>query len=357
MIFNQTGRLEKYEFTVDSRPLETVNSFCYLGFDVKCSGTVKHAMNILNDKAKKALRPLMTAIMRFQIPAKTSIRLFHTYISPILLYNTENWSVLSDKKIRDFNDTSLYNDTTNSKIDLTHRKLLKFILGVSKSCPNLAVYGETGELPLSLKGHRLTLNFWHRVTNLPDSTLVKKALLENIKLRTNWIMTIEKLINHFKLSDAIGNHNSFKRKARNKIETMYRDHWKNEISIPDQTRLEFYRSVKNKFEFENYLNLEDFEKRKTIAKLRCSNHSLEIEKGRHLRIERSGRLCKQCNRGNVETETHFLLECDKYQILRRKYNLTELTTVTQFMDIPMDTLGEYLCDAFSVREKGYPNPG
>ena len=55
-----------------------------------------------------------------------------------------------------------------------------------------------------LKDIDLTLNFWHRVTNLPDTALVKKAMLENIKLRTNWIMTIEKLINRFHLAEAIG---------------------------------------------------------------------------------------------------------------------------------------------------------
>ena len=129
--------------------MENVSSFCYLGFDVKSSGTVKHAMNILNDKAKKALRPLLTAIVRFKIPVETSIRIFHTYISPILLYNVENWSVLTDKKIQGFNNSSVFMETLTSKVDLVHRKLLKFALGVSKSCPNLAVYGETGETPLS----------------------------------------------------------------------------------------------------------------------------------------------------------------------------------------------------------------
>ena len=74
-------------------------------------------------------------------------------------------------------------ETSTSKVDLVHRKLLKFALGVSKSCPNLAVYGEIGETPLSFKGYRLTLNFWHRVTNLPETALVKKAMLENIKLK------------------------------------------------------------------------------------------------------------------------------------------------------------------------------
>ena len=98
MVFNQSGRLEKHIFTINKDPMENVSSFCYLGFDVKSSGTVKHDMNILNDKAKKALRPLLTAIVRFKIPVEISIKLFHTYISLILLYNVENWSVLTDKK-------------------------------------------------------------------------------------------------------------------------------------------------------------------------------------------------------------------------------------------------------------------
>ena len=155
--------------------LESVNSFFYLGFDVKPSGTVKHAMNTLNDKAKKALRPLMCAITRFNIPPRTAIRLFHTFISPIILYNVENWGTLSSKKITNFTDTLLFDDTNESKTDTIHRKLLKFTLGVSRSCPNLAIYGETGETPLSLKGYRLMLCYWKRVTSLPDESLVKKS--------------------------------------------------------------------------------------------------------------------------------------------------------------------------------------
>ena len=143
------------------------------------------------------------------------------------------------------------------------------------------------------KGYRLTLNFWHRVTNLPDTALVKKAMLENIKLRTNWIMTIEKLINRFHLAEAIGSHESFKKITRCKVNETYREFWKYELENVDLGRLQFYREVKNNNNIEKYLKLEDFEHRKIIAKLRCSDHTLEIEKGRHRKMERSERLCKQ----------------------------------------------------------------
>ena len=353
MIFNHTGRFENKQFTIDKEPIENVNSFCYLGFEVKSSGTVKHAMNILNDKAKKALRPVMTAIARFKIPVETSIRIFHTYISPILLYNVENWATLTDKNVQGFDNNSVFVATSNSKIDLVHRKFLKFILGVSKSCPNLSVYGETGETPLSLKGYRLTLNFWHRVTNLPDSVLVKKALLENINLRTNWIMTVEKLINRFDLADKIGNNESFKKATRCNIDETYQEFWKTELETHAAGRLEFYREVKNDFYFEKYLKLQHFEHRKIITKLRCSDHSLEIEKGRHRKIDRQERLCKQCNVGAIETETHFLLDCNKYDILKLKHNVVYLSTIQQFMNyMDQNKLGAYLIEAFSFRDLG-----
>ena len=78
------------------KSVKAVKSFCYLGFEVVPSGIVTHAQKVLNDKAKKALHPLLGAIAKFDLPSKLAIRLFHTYISPILLYGVENWSILSD---------------------------------------------------------------------------------------------------------------------------------------------------------------------------------------------------------------------------------------------------------------------
>ena len=62
MIFNTPGKFFKEYFTLNGNTLDPVQSFCYLGFDVKCSGIVTHVRNILNDKGNKALKPLLTAI-------------------------------------------------------------------------------------------------------------------------------------------------------------------------------------------------------------------------------------------------------------------------------------------------------
>ena len=351
MVFNQAGRVINNPFNLNNETLEQVQSFCYLGVDIKCSGTVKHPMNILCDKANKALRPLLCAIARFKIPAKTSIRLFHTFISPILLYNAENWAILSDKGIKNFDNNTILDDTCGSKIDVVHRKLLKFILGVSKSSPSIAIYGDTGEVPVSLKSYRLALNFWHRVSSLPDTYLVKKALLENIELRTNWIITIEKLINRFNLADKIGNHKKFKKITKNEIDKTYLNYWKTELTRGDIPRLAFYREIKEDFKIENYLHIANFENRRAIAKIRCSSHSLEIEKGRHKNIPRTERICKLCDKGEIESEQHFLLKCDKYDTLKNKYEIHEYTSVLELLNnVEQDTFGKYLIEAVALRE-------
>ena len=82
MIFNLGGRLIDKKFYINGEPLEPVKSFCYLGFEVVPSGVVTHAKEVLNDKAKKALHPLLGAIAKFNLPVKLAIRLFHTYIYP-----------------------------------------------------------------------------------------------------------------------------------------------------------------------------------------------------------------------------------------------------------------------------------
>ena len=82
MIFNLTGKLIKKYFTISGKPLDPVHTFCYLGFDFKASGSVKYASYVLHDKANKAMRSLFLAVAKFNIPVKTSVRLFHTLYIP-----------------------------------------------------------------------------------------------------------------------------------------------------------------------------------------------------------------------------------------------------------------------------------
>ena len=97
-----------------------------------------------------------------------------------------------------------------------------------------------------------------------------------------------------------------------------------------------------------YLNINSFEKRKSITKLRCSDHALAIEKGRHNKLPRETRTCKVCINGSVENEEHFLFDCKFYNDIRVITNFSS-TPDTLFEIDTLELLGDYIMHALDKR--------
>ena len=153
------------------------------------------------------------------------------------------------------------------------------------------------------------LNYWNRLTNLPDKSLAKKALIENVNLRTNWILTIENLVRTFNLIESSSINEQFKKASKENIPKYYKTFWKSKLADPNLTRLQVYKIIKRELIPAKYLDLPQFQMRKIISKIRCSDHPLEIGKGRHLNIPRAERTCKTCTAGIIEHEEDFLIKC------------------------------------------------
>jgi hypothetical protein len=56
-----------------------------------------------------------------------------------------------------------------------------------------------------------------------------------------------------------------------------------------------------------------------ICKYRIHAHSLKIENGRYLNIDRQERICDFCNDSCIEDEFHFTLKCKTYDDMGKKY--------------------------------------
>ena len=116
------------------------------------------------------------------------------------------------------------------------------------------------------------------------------------------------------------------------------------------SRTQFYDKIKTKFSFENYLEIPNFFQRQAIAKLRCSDHKLEIEKGRHNKVPKEERLCRVCDSGEIETEEHFLIKCKFYDILKLRYQFVQCENMEILLDTNPQKFGRYLIDAFEERK-------
>ena len=77
----------------------------------------------------------------------------------------------------------------------------------------------------------------------------------------------------------------------------------------ENSKLRTYKLIKDTIGRESYLDdIRNVHDRISLTKLRLSNHSLMIEKGRHLKMDKNLRFCPFCPSA-VEDEIHFLLKC------------------------------------------------
>ena len=128
--------------------------------------------------------------------------------------------------------------------------------------------------------------------------------------------------------------------------------WKNKVINEDISRLKLYKTLNSDFTPPKHLGL-PYKLRKVISQVRCSNHPLAIEKGRHKNpiIPREERICTLCSNRAVENEEHFLLHCPTYAILRESHHMN-FENVPDMMNMDdQHALSKYLLSAFEFRQR------
>ena len=154
----------------------------------------------------------------------------------------------------------------------------------------------------------------------------------------NWINTIRFLLNYCNLNRIWENPASISTKALgNKVKHCLQKHYVEYferkikdpasafLKIPNKTqntagnKLRTHSLIKRNYAMETYsLCVTKGEKLQHMSKLRCSNHSLGIEVGRHKKSQINERLCPKCN-NEIEDEIHFISSCPLFDTVRKKF--------------------------------------
>ena len=185
----------------------------------------------------------------------------------------------------------------------------------------MAVLGEAACLPLAWNGYLSMLKYWDRIRRMDNLTLVNKAYHDNLEMNTNWCQTIQILNASQGLNKKTYTALQFPNEAKKTMTKNFVHYWKTRISDQNiEKKLSLYSRIKPVFCRSQYLDILPYELRKTITRFVSSNHELNIEKGRHIGLERPERICKVCDDLEaVEDERHFLCVCPKYKDLRQTY--------------------------------------
>ena len=215
----------------------------------------------------------------------------------------------------------------------------KHLLGVQKQTSTSGVLLELGEVPITIFSKKLCIKNNLRIaqTNKANNLLlisVKHSDENNYK----WSSSTKNYL------DSIGIGNIYTGDIHNKAFERMKDIFHQDAFADisrDNSKLRTYASLKTSIGLEKYISAGmAIEERVSISKIRLSNHTLMIEKGRHLGIEKTQRFCPFCP-NQVETEQHFILQCKTFEVLREQL-FENLTTILNYPIMTQDDSFKFL---------------
>ena len=129
------------------------------------------------------------------------------------------------------------------------------------------------------------------------------------------------------------------------------------------SKLRTYALLKKQPGIEKYLlEIDNPQTRQACTKLRLSNHTLNIETGRHKNIPKDSRFCHFCPT-SIESEIHFILDCRAFkthrkemlqQIMKLQPSFTHYTQTEKFQCILSEEniqfTSKFVHDWFEIRK-------
>ena len=312
MVFRKRGALRVNEqWTYGNTQLEIVKSFNYLGVVFDSNGLFNHNVQLLVGKALKAMGTLLYNTREFEFTPKTMLHLFDSFVVSILNYAAEIWG-----------------HTKCKEIERVHLKYCKRILNVKLSTSNAGVYGELGRFPLFIGRFVKIIKFWFKIIHSKNcivSKIYSLLLCDVCGGKSNWVSAVKDIL----YSNGFGcvweapyntNAKAFVPIFKQRLIDTFIQKWRSDLE--ENGVLLVYKHMKFEFKYENYLSIiRNKHYRQLITKFRICAHKLRIESGRYgqQRIDRGDRLCEICAVRDIEDEYHFILICDTYKTLRKRY--------------------------------------
>ncbi|XP_050415446.1 uncharacterized protein LOC126829542 isoform X2 [Patella vulgata] len=304
-----TWQVSERIFTIGNLNIDYCESYKYLGLWLDGHLNFNLCVNELSKSASRALAALCSK--HFQaggFPYNIFTRLYESLVQPIILYGARIWGI-----------------TEHHKLNSVQNRACKVFLGLKRNSPNLAARGDMGWTSCLTKQRTEVLRLFCRLKSLPSSRL--PVIISNWSLRRakSWEKNVHALVKNLRISHIcdVESINKSHLKAlkrhlfQNDESKWFQELW-NDSKNPNGNKLRTYRLFKKDLKPESYVLVNNLPRhiRKATSLLRSGSSDLMIETLRysHPPTPCICRLCPFCS--EIETESHFLIECKMYSDLR-----------------------------------------
>ena len=309
VVFNKSynSKIKNLLFEIDKNKIGISKTYCYLGVDISNTGSFLNATDSLYKKGLRALYSIYSTldVRSDVVSARLFLNLFDSLVQPVLLYGCEIWG------------SHCLNN--NNRVLTFVNKFYKTLLGVKQRCSNAGVLCELGRYPIEINIAKAMIKYWFRLTSLPSNRLAAHCYwsLYNLNnLNDTWFQAIKSIIFTTGQYDVwlnqenlVSLQKNFRSRKQNYVIQALKDVYGQFATdkISSESKLYLFKNDADTQTISNYLtSVHGRNRRRAIANFRLGTSGIELEKGRHLGLEREHRSCKICSTKNIETEEHFI---------------------------------------------------
>ena len=190
------------------------------------------------------------------------------------------------------------------------------------------IYGETGVYPVNVLVKMRLIRFWSSLISNKAEKYSSKLydILFNLYKKgiyfSKWVQAIKDILIETGFdcvweSQSFISRDTLCKNVNQVLKDNFQQEWRE--ALEQSNKCLFYRNFKQTFCKEKYISQLPDAYVISFLKFRCCNHNLEIELGRRTGTPRELRTCKKCTMSVIGDEFHFVMECPKYDELRKKY--------------------------------------
>ncbi len=146
------------------------------------------------------------------------------------------------------------------------------------------------------------IKYWLRILHMDEYRYPKQCYLMLRQLdnagRKTWATSIKELLfmygfGNVWLAQGVGDDGSFLNVFKQRIKDCYLQKWQTDVNALSKSF--HYKHFKTSLDIETYLKIDlSYTQRIIFSNFRCSGHSLMIEKGRHMGLDRAFSIIKEC---------------------------------------------------------------
>ena len=311
---------------VDSIVLENgvincLNEAVYLGSTITNTGKV--SMDVASEiKQRHKQFSRFHAFLRENYNAPLSVKetVLDAGIAAVL-HNCESWG-----------------DANLDALEVLYKKALKYMLGVRKTVCNEFVYIELAKPSLRSLIWKRQYKFFQNCVRDRDWPLMRHIIRQAMDSKCSFIQHYNKLLEKYNSADKITEESLLTMKDDVKLK-----------ASREQSKYVSYLKLNPTLSKPNiYTTYAPTYKVHHTSRIRIISHSLQIELGRQKRpkVPVEERLCR-CGYG-VETEEHFLRDCNMYTHIRHKYDINQETELSHILD--SNITFDYVTELHDCRE-------